>query len=157
MKRILFILLLSFLCSTRVQAQSVSPILPDSATTIASRLNDPLHRLRLTIAGMKLRLPQDKGNGIRYVDIKLENNNIVFVFSVDDKQTRVSELAAVKKELRESIIASYLNTSQTRILLELCTEVNHGIIYQYYGSLSLQRLSINIPAEEIKGLLNGKK
>lgn len=112
--------------------------------------NDPLTKLKSTVAVANETLPEPLGDDMTMTRVSVDNGNVVYTVSVKEPDNSISELEASKAEMRKGIKESFMTQDkESKDIIKDCIQAKTGIAFRFFGSKSGKSFTIEIPYTEL--------
>ena len=121
-------------------------------STACFNFNKSERLLQETIKDLKLTVPQDLSDGVTWTDIKIDEQNMTYVYTsrepVENVEETFADLDMKKAEIHYGLATQYNGDLQT--LFDALKDTNRGMIYIYKGLRSKKEIAIETTPEEMQ-------
>ncbi len=114
----------------------------------------PLDRLKSLIEITKMQFPIVAEEGITATDLYIENDNVIFVYSVDETIGNIYAISANADEIKINMTANITATPTAKRFMQAVTTCEKGLVYRYKGSATGFAVDIAFSPDELKGIAN---
>ena len=129
------------------------PQLEDMVASTTSK-EDLYHRLiRRSVEESRNMCPKRMKYGVEMTNVYEKNNYIMYDISVDEDLFPISSFKSSKKEMRDLLEVNMFNDSAMVEFVKMVAEVGNGVIYNYVGKTSGERLPIVFNNGELRNLI----
>lgn len=114
----------------------------------------PLDKLNSLIEMTKMQFPIEVEEGITATDLYWKDNDVIFVYSVDETLCNVYAIGVNADEIKINMSSSIISTPTAKRFIQAVTGCEKGLIYRYKGSATGYTADIVFSPEELKGIVN---
>lgn len=114
----------------------------------------PEQQIEKAIKKVNEQCPMDVGNGMTIASLTIEDNNIVYLFEIDETQgmsVQIFNMPEVKDAMKKTLVEQYLNedNKDTAPLTKLCKEADYNLVFRFAGKPSGDEAEIVVNADEL--------
>ena len=99
-------------------------------------------------------LPIVAGSGITITEIYLTDDNLVYVALCDENLVSIEALNQAKAQVKQGIVSSATENSDSRSIIELCIKANKGMLYIYKGNTSGETCRVQLSTSYLSNSLS---
>ena len=99
-------------------------------------------------------LPIVAGSGITITEIYLTDDNQVYVALCDENIVSIEALNQAKAQVKQGIVSSATENSDSRSIIELCIKANKGMLYIYKGNTSGETCRVQLSTSYLSNSLS---
>ena len=117
----------------------------DAKTLIRESLN-------VQVEQQASRLPLQLSEGLVFSSIKIEENNIVYDYTMDDALAENSPIATNPSSVKQNLLNEVANTNKTSMLelFRMCIEADYGFLMRFTTAVSKKKYQISFTPKELQ-------
>ena len=106
-------------------------------------------KLRLEIEKINAECPISLGTYVEMTGVSYNDDEIVFLFTIDDKVYKLDKLVMNPEEIKVPLLTS-MRQDETKGLLELMVKEDLGLCYSFKEKISGKEVSVQLSTNELK-------
>ena len=108
--------------------------------------------LNVQVEQQASRLPLQLSEGLVFSSIKIEENNIVYDYTMDDALAEKSPIATNPSSVKQNLLNEVANTNKTSMLelFRMCIEADYGFLMRFTTAVSKKKYQISFTPKELQ-------
>ena len=98
--------------------------------------------------------PEDAGDGMTMISIRLKDANLVYTIECDEDEISIESLEQTKKDIKESVFEMVKDGDEDMLFIcKSLVRTHRGLDYKFVGDVSRESLTIHLTTQDLKRAL----